>query len=131
MSLKTLLAQKKKAQTKVAKLEAQIKKLTFARALNAHLEYGYSSRAEFIKALKNAEKSPNADGASEATPGRKTRRRAVITAAIRAKVKKLAQAGATGAVIAKKAGISLPSVQNIKKALGLVHPRSKAPKAAK
>ena len=34
-------------------------------------------------------------------------------------------AGKTGAAIAKSVGISLPSVQNIKKALGLVQARKK------
>ena len=50
----------------------------------------------------------------------KTRKRAKITDAIRAKVGKLVKAGQTGSQIAKALGISLPSVQNIKKALGLV-----------
>ena len=38
----------------------------------------------------------------------------------RAKVKKLVEDGKTGAEIAKAAGISLPSVHNVKKSLGLV-----------
>jgi DNA-binding CsgD family transcriptional regulator len=38
-------------------------------------------------------------------------------------VKKLVGAGKTGSEIAKSLGISLPSVQNIKKALGLVKSR--------
>lgn len=49
--------------------------------------------------------------------------RGVITAETRAYVKKLIEAGKTGAMIAKDLGISLPSVQNIKKAFGLVVPR--------
>jgi DNA-binding CsgD family transcriptional regulator len=39
---------------------------------------------------------------------------------VRAEVKKLFEAGQTGAEIANAVGISLPSVQNVKKALGLV-----------
>ncbi len=50
-------------------------------------------------------------------------RRAVITDDTRAEVKKMVQAGKTGSEIAKAVGISLPSVQNIKKALGLVEKR--------
>jgi transposase len=38
-------------------------------------------------------------------------------------VKKLVQDGKTGSEVAKLVGISLPSVQNIKKALGLVKER--------
>jgi len=43
-------------------------------------------------------------------------------------VKKLAKAGKTGSAIAEELGISLPSVQNIKKALGLV--KARKPKKA-
>lgn len=50
----------------------------------------------------------------------KAKTRAVITTATRLAVKNLVFEGRTGAEIAKMVGISLPSVQNIKKALGLV-----------
>lgn len=52
------------------------------------------------------------------TPARRTR--AVITDAIRAKVKQLVHAGKGAAEIAKAVKISQPSVANIKKQLGLV-----------
>ena len=55
--------------------------------------------------------------------GQGRRRRAVITDATRADVKKLTEGGKTGQEIAKELKISLPSVQNIKKALGLVKSR--------
>ena len=55
---------------------------------------------------------------------KKTRTRAKITDETRAEVKKLVEAKKTGAEIAKTLGISLPSVQNIKKALGLVKARA-------
>ena len=55
----------------------------------------------------------------------KSRKRAKITDAIRARVKKLLEAGKTGSQIAKALKISLPSVQNIKKALGLVRTSKK------
>lgn len=54
------------------------------------------------------------------------RRRAKITDAVRTKVRKLVKAGKTGSQVANVLGISLPSVQNIKKALGLVKPAKKA-----
>jgi hypothetical protein len=53
----------------------------------------------------------------------KRRKRSVITDETRSSVKKLVEGGKTGSQIAKALGISLPSVQNIKKALGLVKPR--------
>ena len=55
--------------------------------------------------------------------GGKPRTRAVITDATRAEVKKLVSEGKSGAAIASELQISLPSVQNIKKALGLVKAR--------
>jgi DNA-binding CsgD family transcriptional regulator len=42
---------------------------------------------------------------------------------MREQVKKLVAEGKTGSAIAKEVGISLPSVQNIKKAAGLVNKR--------
>ena len=41
---------------------------------------------------------------------------------MRAEVKSMVEAGKTGTEIVAALGISLPSVQNIKKALGLVKP---------
>jgi hypothetical protein len=81
-------------------------------------KFGFDSVAAFLKAVKAA-------GGKHRDAAPKRRRRAVITDATRAEVKKLTEAGKTGAVIAKALGISLPSVQNIKKALGLVKARAK------
>lgn len=53
------------------------------------------------------------------------RPRAVITPEIKAKVKELVKAKKTAGEIAKLVKISLPSVQNIKKELGLVVARKK------
>lgn len=60
--------------------------------------------------------------AKAAKPGRR-RKRAKITPEVKAQVKAGVEAGKTGSAIAKEAGISLPSVQNIKKELGLVKSR--------
>ena len=61
--------------------------------------------------------------AKSKTSGGKNRTRAVITDETRANVKKLVEEGKLGAAIAEELGISLPSVQNIKKVLGLVKAR--------
>jgi DNA-binding CsgD family transcriptional regulator len=53
------------------------------------------------------------------------RKRARITDAQRAEVKRLLAAGQTGAQIAAATGLSLPSIQGIKKSLGLVKARNK------
>ncbi len=106
-------------------------------------KYGFSSLSEFLKAVKDAyEKAPKkttkraAKAAKKAAKApkvkaakKKTRTRAKITEEVRLKVKELAEAGKSGSEIASTLSISLPSVQNIKKAYGLVKTRAEAPAA--
>ena len=111
---------------KIANLEKSI-----AAELNRELaalpaKFGFESVQAFIKAVKAAGSGRAARGGRKAkadAPAKQRRKRAVITDATRAQVKKLAEAGKTGEEIAKAVGISLPSVHNIKKALGLVKKR--------
>lgn len=108
------------AKAKIADLEKSI-----AAELNKELaalpgKFGFDSMDAFINALKAV---GGKRGGRSAAGGKKRRTRAVITDATRAEVKKLVEAGKTGGQIAKAVGISLPSVQNIKKALGLVKKR--------
>lgn len=89
-------------------------------------KYGFDSAAAFIKAVKDATGGGGGSGRKPGRPGgpgKKRRKRAVITDETRASVKKMVESGKTGNEIAKNLGISLPSVQNIKKALGLVQSR--------
>ena len=111
---------------KVVALEASIAEQLNKELAELPAKYGFATVEAFIKAVKalaggkstkprkaKVAKAPGAEG--------KVRRpRAVITDETRAKVKALVEAGKTGAEIAAEVGISLPSVQNIKKALGLV-----------
>jgi hypothetical protein len=124
------------ARAKLATLEQ-----TIADELNKELadlpaKYGFASAAEFADAVRSAggggparrgrkpgKAKAAAAGNGKGGPGRKRRTRAVITDDTRAEVKKLVNDGKTGSEIAKSLGISLPSVQNIKKALGLVKKR--------
>jgi hypothetical protein len=132
------------ARAKLATLEQSI-----AEELNRELaalpaRYGFASTNEFVSALNAAAGGssagtgtgrgrrpgrPPASAASAAKPtpakkgARKRRTRAVITDETRAQVKKLVDSGKTGAEIAQTLKISVPSVQNIKKALGLVKER--------
>jgi hypothetical protein len=112
---------------KIVALEKAIAKRLRRELSSLHGKYGFDSLNEFISALKGT--APGArKGARSITAkaGGKAKRhkRSVITDATRASVKKLVEAGKTGSQIAKALGISLPSVQNIKKALGLVKARS-------
>ena len=129
------------ARVKLAALEQSI-----ATELNQELaglpaKYGFASVGEFVTAVTSASgggggggrgrrrgRPPGSSSASaKAAPakkgGRKRRTRAVITDETRAQVKKMVDAGKTGAEIAQALKISVPSVQNIKKALGLVKER--------
>jgi hypothetical protein len=117
---------------KIAELRAQADaleaKVAAARAKELATlpgQYGFDSAADFIAAVTTAaaggqgQKSAKV-GVAAKPAGKKRRKRAVITDATRDEVKKLVLAGKTGGAISKEVGISLPSVQNIKKALGLV-----------
>ncbi|MFI5358011.1 MAG: helix-turn-helix domain-containing protein, partial [Opitutales bacterium] len=74
----------------------------------------------FVKAVKAASGGKGRKGGAG-----KRRTRAVITSDTKSKVKALAEAGKTGGEIARAVGISVPSVQNIKKELGLTKARKK------
>jgi DNA-binding NarL/FixJ family response regulator len=92
-------------------------------------QYGFDDLESFVAALRAAsgKRRGRKSGSKNATspkPGKKARRkRATITDETRSEVKRLVGAGKTGNDIAEILGISLPSVQNIKKALGLVTKR--------
>jgi hypothetical protein len=115
---------------KIKQLEAtKAKMASLVKAISTQLnkelgalpgKYGFDNTEEFIKAVRSAG-GGRKGGAAKA--GAKRRKRSVITDETRAEVKKLVAAGKTGNEIAKTVGISLPSVQNIKKALGLVKGR--------
>ena len=106
---------------KVAKLEQAIQREMARELASLPRKYGFSSTQAFLDAVRSvAGKGLAKAGKKLARPRRK---RAVITAATKAKVKGLVTAGKTGAEVAKAVGISLPSVQNIKKELGLVKAR--------
>lgn len=104
-------------QKKIAQLERSMVKLTQLPA-----KFGFKSMDDFIAALRQVDTAGSGSGlvAHKVT---KWRKRAVITADTKLKVKQLVAAKKTGQEIARALGISLPSVQNIKKALGLVRAR--------
>jgi hypothetical protein len=119
------------ARAKLASLEQSIQSELHKELAKLPAKFGFGNADDFIAAVraatggKRSRKGRPARAAKGARggPGKKRRARAVITDETRAEVKKLAEAGKTGAEIAKAVGISLPSVQNIKKALGLVKKR--------
>jgi hypothetical protein len=116
------IKQLKATQEKVAELEKSIAADLARELASLPGKYGFESVDAFVRAVKGSA-GGRRRGRAARKAGGKRRRRAVITGETKAQVKSLAQAGKTGAEIAKAVGISLPSVQNIKKELGLVKAR--------
>lgn len=113
---------------KIAALEKSIAKRLRRELSTLHEKYGFGSLADFISALEvtggNSRGKGSRGSAAKSAGKSKRHKRSVITEETRANVKKLVESGKTGSQIAKSLGISLPSVQNIKKALGLVKARA-------
>lgn len=111
-----------------AKLATSIEQERIAELSALPGKYGYSSVEEFIKALKQAAgvrgKRKGKTVAASAKPGKRSR--AKITPELKEQVKAAVLAGKTGAQIAAELGISLPSIQNIKKEFGLVSARKES-----
>ncbi len=127
------------------RLQAQARTLekTISAAREAALaslpaQFGFATAREFLTAFKAATRHRSVPAVVKVVPARtagqvetpksrkpRRRRRAKVTDQTRADVKKLAAAGKTGLQIAKALGISRPTVQNIKKALGLTQRRKK------
>jgi len=118
-----LIKQLNAAKSKVAALEKKISTQQHREFAKLPARYGFGSMNEFIVALQAVGGKPVKKAASAAAKPTGRKPRAKITPETKAEVKKLAEAGKTGAEIAHALNISLPSVQNIKKSLGLVKAR--------
>lgn len=121
-------------QAKAAALQIVIDKERDQELASLPEKYGFDSAADFIQAVRIAtgSKGPGRKkltavkkSDTKASPSTGKRKRAKITPAIKSKVRAAVNAGTSGAAIADSLGISLPSVHNIKKELGLVKARKK------
>jgi hypothetical protein len=114
-------------QTKVDALKKAIASQLRSDLSSLHKKYGFESPLALIKAIRASAggKRPGRVAKAAAKGGKKKRKRAKITPEMKHKLKGMVESGKTGTVIAKSLGISLPSVQNIKKELGLVKARRK------
>lgn len=108
--LKDLDSQEVKASKRQKKLAKKLVTLPEA--------YGFDNVGDFIRAVKAAAK-----GGKVKKDSSKRRSRAVITDETRDLVKKMNEDGKTNNEISAELGISVPTVQNIKKGLGLVKAR--------
>jgi hypothetical protein len=136
MSFTDQIAELAKAKAKIAQAEAKLAADRVSALAKLPGEYGYASLNDFIKALKSAAGKAKkgkvakvAKAPKAAKAGKRTR--AKITPELKQQVIAAVQAGKSGAEISKEFGVSLPSVQNIKKEAGLVKARgtSAAPEA--
>ena len=113
------IEQLREYQKKMAQIEKEL--AAFHRKLAAlPAKHGFRSMDAFIDALRAAAKA-GGGRVAKSVGGRKPR--AKITPETKQKVKALVAEGKTGSQVAKQLGISVPSVQNIKKELGLVKAR--------
>ena len=138
MSFTDQLARIAKAKAEIAQAEAKLAADRVSALARLPADYGYDSLNDFIKALKDAAskagtRGRKAKGAKAAKvakapkaakSGKRTRTK--ITPELKQQVVAAVQAGQSGAEIAAAFGISLPSVQNIKKEAGLVKARGAA-----
>jgi DNA-binding NarL/FixJ family response regulator len=129
------LAKIEKAKADIAAAEAKLASDRVTALAKLPGDFGYDNLNAFLKAVKAAYgkggkpsakgkkpgRKPKADKASKAKGGKGKRTK--ITDEVKAQVKSLAEAGKTGQEIANALGISAPSVQNIKKAFGMVKAR--------
>lgn len=120
------------AEAQVEALRKKVGKERSGRLKTLHLSFGFDSRDELIEALSELGASrgpgrPPAASRSAAAPGaRKKRKRARITPEMKVDIIKAIKDGSSGLAVAKRFSISSQSVQNIKKAAGLVQARKKS-----
>jgi hypothetical protein len=131
MSFTDQIAELQKAKAKLAQAEAKLAADRVSALAKLPGDYGYDNLNDFIKALKAAagkagkgKKSKAAKAPKAAKAAKRTR--AKITPELKQQVFAAVQAGQSGAEISKALGLSLPSVQNIKKEAGLVKTRGAA-----
>jgi len=85
-------------------------------------KFGFGSMDQLIEALRDV--SYNAIISRKKSYLKPRQKRRTITPKIKQRVKQLVEAGKTGAYIATHVKISIPTVHNIKKGLGLVRARN-------
>ncbi len=134
--IKDTLKQIADAKSKLASLEKKAASELSSRLTNLHKDLGYASREDLIAVLKGlgggkkSGRKPSSRKKAKAAPaktkgGKKRAKRTRITTELKAKVIAAVKTGGKGAAIAKQFGISVPSLQNIKKAAGLIKARKK------
>ncbi len=112
-----------KYKKKIVELERQMEEERRQKLVNLHEQLGYESRDELISALQGLGRGKAA--ATKAKGGKRGKRgkRTVITPELRSQILDAIKSGKSGTAVAKEFGVSVPTVQNIKKQGGLVKKR--------
>lgn len=114
-----------KAKEKVANLESAITSVRKKQLEKLHADLGFESREDLISALRSIGRGGKGRRGRAAAGKKPRRKRTTITPELKAKIEAAARAGGKGMAIAKKFGVSLPTVQNIKRAAGLTRKTKK------
>jgi hypothetical protein len=131
-TLGSTLTALQQAEAQVEALRKKVGKERSGRLKTLHLSFGFASRGQLIDALTELGGSgrpgrpPAAAKSSAPVGGRKKRKRARITPEMKTEIIKAIKEGSSGLTVAKRFSISSQSVQNIKKAAGLVQARKKS-----
>lgn len=115
------------ARERVEKLRATVIAERTQLLKKLHVDLGFASRPELVEALRQLDGGRRAMAPSaptSSTPAR-SRKRTRITPEMRTDIIEAVKAGQAGAAVAEHFGISVQSIQNIKKAAGLVRERAK------
>jgi hypothetical protein len=117
--LKKLLA----VRQKLSAIEAKLRKKMQREMASLPEKYGYSSMESFIAALQELSGGGGSAGKAARGKAEGRRKRGKVTDEVKQKVKALFEAEKTGREVAEAVGLSLPTIQNIKKELKLVKER--------
>jgi len=125
----------KATKAKLASLEKKAAAEQRKRIVNLHKDAGFETREDLIAALQTLGGTPNKGRGRKAKKTtrkavakkgpKKRAKRTVITDGLRKNIISALKAGGKGAEVAKRFGISVPSLHNIKKAAGLTKTRKK------
>lgn len=131
-SLEHNISQLHEAEERVRELRGKLSQERKALLGSLHSTLGYPSREDLVQALRALEgpqrrgRKPRAASVSGSpAPGKRAR----VTAEMRDGIVKALKEGHPGQAVAKRFGVSLPTVYNVKKAAGLVTSRKTGRKA--
>ena len=112
-------------EAKAVTLKKEINEMVAAKLTSMHTEVGMDSTDALIAALSSLPKKRKRRVKRAVKPLRKSKR-ARLTPAQKQSIADVIKGGMTGTEASKKFGISLATIQNIKKEHGLVKSRAKA-----